>query len=206
MAAMAAAAAAPESAPAPVAKAEVPKVTQGTLIEQTLERPLRPDEVSLDELERAFRETAIDVAPAPAAAPAPVAEKAEVKEVKAKPAKPTKPALVPKPAPSRPVLSEVVTRKHRSPAVASSTMDRLRVQLIEEQGQHLRQAEGLQAPAVLVGPRGELGKADGAAVRLDHGQAVRGTCGDVPQADVGHLDNLEHVLLRDKVGGPGPAP
>src|SRR5215813_11956673 len=31
-------------------------VTQGTLVTQTLERPLRPGEVSLDELERAFRE------------------------------------------------------------------------------------------------------------------------------------------------------
>src|SRR5215471_10632096 len=50
-----------------------PKVTQGHLIEQTLERPLRPGEVSLDELERAFRETAIE-----APAPAPVA-KADMK-------------------------------------------------------------------------------------------------------------------------------
>src|ERR1700749_3339157 len=52
MAAMAAAAAAP---------VEEPKVTQGSLVEQTLERPLRPGEVSLDELERSFRETAIEV-------------------------------------------------------------------------------------------------------------------------------------------------
>src|SRR5579885_1988155 len=60
MAAMAAAAAAPPETPhAPATKAEDPKVTQGGLIEQTLERPLRPGEVSLDELERAFRETAI---------------------------------------------------------------------------------------------------------------------------------------------------
>src|ERR1700759_3543784 len=90
MAAMAAAAAAPVAAapePAPVAKAEEPKVTQGSLIAPTLERPLRPGEVSLDELERAFRETAIEVKPAPAAAPAHVAEKPEAKEVKAKPAK-----------------------------------------------------------------------------------------------------------------------
>ena len=50
-------------APAPLRPR--PKVTQGTLIEQTLERPLRPGEVSLDELERAFRETAIEMAPAP---------------------------------------------------------------------------------------------------------------------------------------------
>jgi two-component system chemotaxis sensor kinase CheA len=58
----------------PVAKSE-PAVTEGTLIAQTLERPLRPGEVSLDELERAFRETAIEMAPAhaKAAAPAPAA-------------------------------------------------------------------------------------------------------------------------------------
>jgi two-component system chemotaxis sensor kinase CheA len=77
-------------APAP-AKAEEPKATQGSLVEQTLERPLRPGEVSLDELERAFRETAIEVAPAPASAPAAaapaVAAKSEAKEARAKPAK-----------------------------------------------------------------------------------------------------------------------
>ena len=36
---------------------------QGTLVDQVLERPLRPGEVSLDELERAFRETETEVAP-----------------------------------------------------------------------------------------------------------------------------------------------
>ena len=36
----------------------VPAGTVGTLVDQKLERPLRPGEVSLDELERAFRETA----------------------------------------------------------------------------------------------------------------------------------------------------
>ena len=46
--------AAPAPAPAPK---QPEKSTSGTLIEQTLERPLRPGEVSLDELERAFRET-----------------------------------------------------------------------------------------------------------------------------------------------------
>src|ERR1700722_5603031 len=35
-----------------------PAIEQGTLVPQILERPLRPGEVSLDELERAFRETA----------------------------------------------------------------------------------------------------------------------------------------------------
>src|SRR5262249_41513172 len=54
-------AAEPASAPAK------PAPTQGTLIAQTLERPLRPGEVSLDELERAFRSTEVEVAPVEAA-------------------------------------------------------------------------------------------------------------------------------------------
>jgi two-component system chemotaxis sensor kinase CheA len=103
IAAMAAGEAEPvaEVAPAPAAPA-APKVTQGTLIDQTLERPLRLGEVSLDELERAFRETPIEIAPAheaaPAAAPAAGQPKAEAskevaKEVKVKEAKPAaKPA------------------------------------------------------------------------------------------------------------------
>jgi two-component system, chemotaxis family, sensor kinase CheA len=103
------AAAAPAPAPAtPAAKEK--EMTQGSLTDQTLERPLRPGEVSLDELERAFRETAIEMpaahqqpaapvaqaAPAPkpaekpaAAAPAAKAEKAETAPAKkeAKPAR-----------------------------------------------------------------------------------------------------------------------
>ncbi|WP_213257800.1 hypothetical protein, partial [Bradyrhizobium sp. sBnM-33] len=55
-------------------------------VEQVLERPLRPGEVSLDDLERAFRETATEVAPAPVAKAAPEAKEA-AKELKAKPAK-----------------------------------------------------------------------------------------------------------------------
>ncbi|MHB0770654.1 Hpt domain-containing protein, partial [Bradyrhizobium sp. 5.13L] len=65
MAAMAAAAAAPVAEAPPLvpeapaaAPAPAQDMTTGTLIDQTLERPLRPGEVSLDELERAFRETA----------------------------------------------------------------------------------------------------------------------------------------------------
>src|SRR5262252_5825330 len=56
-----AAAASSESAPAalaPAAPATPASQTTGTLACRVLERPLRPDEVSLDELERAFRETA----------------------------------------------------------------------------------------------------------------------------------------------------
>ncbi|WP_407156284.1 chemotaxis protein CheW [Bradyrhizobium sp. STM 3557] len=96
MAAMAAGApvAAPAPAPAaPVAAAPAPKekeMTHGTLIDQTLERPLRPGEVSLDELERAFRETAIEV-PAAHAQPAPPAPKPAAKPAAAAPA--AKPAV-----------------------------------------------------------------------------------------------------------------
>src|SRR6266478_3585913 len=64
---------APAAPAAPVAPASEPAVEQGTLVPQILERQLRPGEVSLDELERAFRETATEIAPplAPAARPAP---------------------------------------------------------------------------------------------------------------------------------------
>jgi two-component system chemotaxis sensor kinase CheA len=59
---------------APAAPAEQAAVTTGTLVVQTLERELRPGEVSLDELERVFRETAVEVvAPPPPAAAAPAA-------------------------------------------------------------------------------------------------------------------------------------
>ncbi|MBR1133486.1 Hpt domain-containing protein, partial [Bradyrhizobium iriomotense] len=55
---------APPLVPEAPAAAPAKEMTTGSLIEQTLERPLRPGEVSLDELERAFRETAIE-APVP---------------------------------------------------------------------------------------------------------------------------------------------
>src|SRR3954469_15532725 len=83
-------------AAAPVQPAITPQIAKGTLVEQVLERQLRPGEVSLDDLERAFRETETEVAPAPVvkqAAPAPAPEAKEnikeaAKEVaKAKPAK-----------------------------------------------------------------------------------------------------------------------
>ncbi|MER2607073.1 MAG: chemotaxis protein CheW [Siculibacillus sp.] len=76
----------------PAPAAEAPKHTQGELVYQILERQLRPGEVSLDELERAFRETVAEEVPVPAPvepAPAPVVavakpakavEKREVKE------------------------------------------------------------------------------------------------------------------------------
>ncbi|MCK1441817.1 Hpt domain-containing protein, partial [Bradyrhizobium sp. 48] len=97
MAAMAAGSAAPVAeapplvpeAPVEAKAAPAKEMTQGSLIDQTLERPLRPGEVSLDELERAFRETAIE-APAPVvkAEPAPAAEApAPAAKEAAKPAK-----------------------------------------------------------------------------------------------------------------------
>jgi two-component system, chemotaxis family, sensor kinase CheA len=79
MAAMSAPAPLVASAPAasPVAPAAAPAaVAQGTLVPQILERELRPGEVSLDELERAFRETEIETAPAPPIAPVAAAESA----------------------------------------------------------------------------------------------------------------------------------
>jgi len=91
---VASASAAPEPS-APVAV--TPPVAEGTLVPQTLERALRPGEVSLDDLERAFQETAIEVvAPALVPSSAPEAEpraaspKKEVKETsKAVAKKPT---------------------------------------------------------------------------------------------------------------------
>jgi two-component system chemotaxis sensor kinase CheA len=55
----------------PAAKPAPPQYAVGTLTPQVLERPLRPGEVSLDELERAFRETPVETPPAKPAKPAP---------------------------------------------------------------------------------------------------------------------------------------
>ncbi|NPU15662.1 hybrid sensor histidine kinase/response regulator, partial [Bradyrhizobium sp. 83002] len=104
MAAMAAGEAAPPlvpAAPAPpvaAASAPAPALTQGTLIDQTLERPLRPGEVSLDELERAFRETAIETPPAHETAPAPKASAPQAVAPKPEPAKAEAKAETPKKA------------------------------------------------------------------------------------------------------------
>ena len=75
----------------PVAPAPPPAKpsVQGTLAFQVLERELRPGEVSLDELERAFRETAPEIAPpqAPvkASAPEPKVSAPPVAEVEPEP-------------------------------------------------------------------------------------------------------------------------
>jgi two-component system chemotaxis sensor kinase CheA len=61
-------------AAATAAEPAQPKVVQGLPELQTLERPLRPGEVSLDELERAFRETKTEVSSTPAKQAGPVRE------------------------------------------------------------------------------------------------------------------------------------
>jgi two-component system, chemotaxis family, sensor kinase CheA len=70
---------APKVEAKPVPAKPEPKHTTGSLIDQTLERALRPGEVSLDELERAFRETVSE---------APAVEKPKAKAAPAKEAKP----------------------------------------------------------------------------------------------------------------------
>jgi two-component system chemotaxis sensor kinase CheA len=55
----------------PAAQQATPQHAVGTLTPQVLERSLRPGEVSLDELERAFRETPVETPPARPAKPAP---------------------------------------------------------------------------------------------------------------------------------------
>jgi two-component system, chemotaxis family, sensor kinase CheA len=67
------------------AEAAAPAPAENIAVPQILERALRPGEVSLDELERAFQETAIEVA-APSLVPAaPAAAKAEAKPAETKP-------------------------------------------------------------------------------------------------------------------------
>ncbi|MCK1627395.1 Hpt domain-containing protein, partial [Bradyrhizobium sp. 160] len=116
MAAMAAGASAAPVADAPPLVPEAPAaapakaMTTGALIEQTLERPLRPGEVSLDELERAFRETAIE-------APVPVAAVAKA-EVRAAPA----PALD-APAPAAKETAKDAAKPKDKPAPKRSLAD-----------------------------------------------------------------------------------
>src|SRR5262249_27891815 len=81
-------AAAKPAAAAPAAPA-APTEAVGTLVDQVWERPLRVGEVPLDELERAFRETAAEIPPVEAQAkPAPAAPAAaKTSPAKSAPAK-----------------------------------------------------------------------------------------------------------------------
>src|SRR6202008_3929454 len=87
-----------------------PPVTTGSLVYQVLERPLRPGEVSLDELERAFRET-----PGPQPAPAPP---------------PAKPASLP-PAPGRERRGEAGEAGGRADGKVASQSIRVNVETLE---------------------------------------------------------------------------
>ncbi len=84
----------PMPAPEPVPVAA--PAASGTLVLQVLERALKPGEVSLDDLERAFRDTAVEIeAPAPEAlAPLPVPEPVRPAPVRQEPA-PAAPAPAP---------------------------------------------------------------------------------------------------------------
>jgi two-component system chemotaxis sensor kinase CheA len=138
MAAMSAAAAAPvapepESAPvvaSPPVQPAAPAIAQGTLVEQVLERPLRPGEVSLDDLERAFRETETEVAPAPVAAvPAPVAAAPVAKA--AAPAPEAAPAAVKKEAkPARKATAPEVADVQEADKIANQSI-RVNVDTLE---------------------------------------------------------------------------
>jgi two-component system, chemotaxis family, sensor kinase CheA len=108
-----AAAAASEPEPAPAPAPATPAQTHGTLVDQTLERPLRPGEVSLDELERAFRETVIEVEPAHAKAPPPAPPPAAEQPAAAK-AKEAKPAVKEQKSPRRPAASAVAIEAEAS--------------------------------------------------------------------------------------------
>ncbi|THD55080.1 MAG: hybrid sensor histidine kinase/response regulator [Bradyrhizobium sp.] len=81
------------SAPAPAVQ---PAIAEGNLVPQILERALRPGEVSLDELERAFRETAAEIVPPSvpeiAPPPAPKVEASPAPEQRAASPKAPKPA------------------------------------------------------------------------------------------------------------------
>ncbi len=124
MEAMSAPASLVASAPAPPA---APAVAQGMPVPQPLERQLRPGEVSLDELERAFRETAIEVAPAPA--PAPKQEAAPAPEKRAASAKEAKPAA--KKPPADPDASEGDRVANQSIRVNVDTLEHLMTMVSE---------------------------------------------------------------------------
>jgi two-component system chemotaxis sensor kinase CheA len=125
---------------APAAAAPAKEMTQGALIDQTLERPLRPGEVSLDDLERAFRETAIE-APAPVAKaeakPAPAAEapapaaKEVAKETKAPKDKAPKDKAAPKKSAADETTSEGDRVANQSIRVNVDTLEHLMTMVSE---------------------------------------------------------------------------
>jgi len=88
-------------------------VAVGTLVAQTLERPLMPGEVPLDELERAFRETEVEVEVAKPAKAKGRSKKADVEKAPAE-------ASAPAPAKSAPAKAEPAKPAEEAPASSSS--------------------------------------------------------------------------------------
>ncbi|MGY4618479.1 two-component system chemotaxis sensor kinase CheA [Bradyrhizobium sp. USDA 4472] len=127
---------APPLVPEAPSAAPAKEMTTGTLIEQTLERPLRPGEVSLDELERAFRETAIE-APAPVAGaeakaePAAAAPAAREKETSKEIAKPVREKAAPKKSMADEVASEGERIANQSIRVNVDTLEHLMTMVSE---------------------------------------------------------------------------
>ncbi|TBW37377.1 hybrid sensor histidine kinase/response regulator [Siculibacillus lacustris] len=74
-----------EAGKVPVAIPEPPKHAEGELVFQVLERQLRPGEVSLDDLERAFRETVPELPPVAEVKPAPAKKAAKAAVEKREP-------------------------------------------------------------------------------------------------------------------------
>ena len=119
--------AAAEPAPAPVPVVAAPpvqpavsqEVATGVLVDQVLERPLRPGEVSLDDLERAFRETEAEAAAPPAPAAKPLAPEAK-EAAKESPRKPPRPSRPRKPRPPT-ATSRKPTRSPTSRSASTST-------------------------------------------------------------------------------------
>jgi two-component system chemotaxis sensor kinase CheA len=87
---------------APEASVANPAVTTGAVVAQTLERELRPGEVSLDELERAFRETEMEI-------PAPPLVPVEQPAAKAEAPKAEAPKAAAKPGLKKPVIENETT-------------------------------------------------------------------------------------------------
>jgi two-component system, chemotaxis family, sensor kinase CheA len=118
-------------AAAPAAAAPAKEVTSGSLAFQILERPLKPGEVSLDDLERAFRETAgpeeTEVAPAKAESAKPAAK--PVAEVTA--AAPAKETAKAEKAEGAPETSEGALVKVQTIRVNVDTLEHLMTMVSE---------------------------------------------------------------------------
>jgi two-component system chemotaxis sensor kinase CheA len=122
MAEMQASASSPIAASAPAE----PPIEQGTLTFQVLQRALRPGEVSLDDLERAFRETATEVAPPVAPVKQTAAPKAAAKPAPKAAAKPA-----PKKAFAEPETAESERVANHSIRVNVDTLEHLMTMVSE---------------------------------------------------------------------------